>query len=160
METASISRFISCSQCGIELTVIRKCGRCDSTIYCNKTCQKNHWISGHKYECRKTSSLLSMHVGTEQPWNMDTVGPYLKSEKFLEAYGQIHNHQSQYILNDGEHTFVADIDALLTKKQSPENLDVLMTIKYKMSIMDCNYRMVVIDSPNGVDWSYMEVSKQ
>jgi hypothetical protein len=28
------------------------CGFCKKTIYCGKTCQKEDWKKGHKFQCR------------------------------------------------------------------------------------------------------------
>jgi hypothetical protein len=159
MAMVRISKFITCNQCGAELAVIKKCGRCDSTTYCDAVCQKKHWHNYHKYECRKTSKSVRMHVDTEQQKDMDEFGPYLQSRIFLMAYRKIRDgdQHSQYVLFNNYITEIVDIDQSLKEEQSDEHLDVLMTIKYKMSIMDSNYRMVLIVKRGGIDWSYMEV---
>jgi hypothetical protein len=42
----------ACSQCGEQLTTIRRCKRCMVAKYCDVECQKAHW-SVHKKECTK-----------------------------------------------------------------------------------------------------------
>ncbi|KAI0336663.1 hypothetical protein GY45DRAFT_6348 [Cubamyces sp. BRFM 1775] len=41
-----------CSWCGNPSAVLRKCGGCGRTRYCDGQCQKKHW-SEHKVECKK-----------------------------------------------------------------------------------------------------------
>lgn len=40
----------NCSVCGIPAT--QKCGGCQSTVYCGKDHQKEHWKKGHKLSCK------------------------------------------------------------------------------------------------------------
>jgi Tfp pilus assembly protein PilF len=42
-----------CGSCGKLVEGTLKCGRCKSTCYCSRDCQKAHWKhGGHKHECR------------------------------------------------------------------------------------------------------------
>lgn len=45
--------FIECSQCGtlIEPDLAGMCNACMKAVYCDETCQRNHWKNGHKEEC-------------------------------------------------------------------------------------------------------------
>ncbi|KAH9477960.1 hypothetical protein JR316_0010193 [Psilocybe cubensis] len=47
-----------CSWCGNPSAVLRKCGGCSNTRYCDSACQKAHW-KGHKKECTSGSSNAS-----------------------------------------------------------------------------------------------------
>ena len=43
-----------CSFCGIfssDHSKLNKCDRCKEAFYCNKECQKQHWVTRHKAEC-------------------------------------------------------------------------------------------------------------
>ncbi|KAI9068811.1 hypothetical protein FKP32DRAFT_1587402 [Trametes sanguinea] len=44
-----------CSWCGDASAVLRKCGGCGRTRYCDSGCQKSHW-GEHKVECKGRSS--------------------------------------------------------------------------------------------------------
>ncbi|CDO78081.1 hypothetical protein BN946_scf184702.g2 [Trametes cinnabarina] len=44
-----------CSWCGNPSAVLRKCGGCGNTRYCDSGCQKSHW-SEHKLDCKGRSS--------------------------------------------------------------------------------------------------------
>ncbi|KAB7502920.1 Ankyrin repeat and MYND domain-containing protein 2 [Armadillidium nasatum] len=43
---------ITCFTCGLENKNVKKCAKCKSVQYCNKTCQRLHW-SSHKKVCAK-----------------------------------------------------------------------------------------------------------
>jgi hypothetical protein len=48
-----------CACCGKRLYgQIKRCGTCQSTFYCNRSCQKTHWKSGHKQKCKKRQKEL------------------------------------------------------------------------------------------------------
>ncbi|KAJ7054434.1 hypothetical protein C8F01DRAFT_1163333 [Mycena amicta] len=40
-----------CSWCGNPSAVLRKCGGCSQTRYCDAPCQKQHWKKEHKQKC-------------------------------------------------------------------------------------------------------------
>lgn len=45
-----------CARCDAEekvLNVYKRCGGCLSVKYCSEQCQRDHWKSGHKEQCRK-----------------------------------------------------------------------------------------------------------
>jgi hypothetical protein len=42
-----------CLVCGEEAKSV--CSRCESAWYCGEDCQKKHWKSGHKKECKKNN---------------------------------------------------------------------------------------------------------
>jgi hypothetical protein len=46
--------FIECSQCGtlIEPDLAGMCNGCMKAVYCDENCQRTHWKSGHKEECK------------------------------------------------------------------------------------------------------------
>lgn len=41
-----------CAQCGAQNDNLKKCSKCLNVHYCNKICQKTHWVQ-HKLECKK-----------------------------------------------------------------------------------------------------------
>lgn len=44
----------SCIQCGSIPQISYQCGgTCNSAIYCNRECQRAHWLAGHSRECQK-----------------------------------------------------------------------------------------------------------
>ncbi|GLT58288.1 hypothetical protein SLA2020_311920 [Shorea laevis] len=45
---------ISCAACGNHGTKV--CSRCKSVRYCSPECQRTHWNSGHRTECKENSS--------------------------------------------------------------------------------------------------------
>jgi hypothetical protein len=47
-----------CGSCGELVENTLHCGRCKSTHYCNRKCQKKHWKSGHKQECQPPAEKL------------------------------------------------------------------------------------------------------
>ncbi|RDX39600.1 hypothetical protein OH76DRAFT_675907 [Lentinus brumalis] len=44
------SEMYKCSWCNKPSSVLRKCGRCGQTVYCNSNCQRLHWDT-HKAAC-------------------------------------------------------------------------------------------------------------
>ena len=45
-----------CSACGTVETSkhrLTTCQKCHATQYCNRKCEKEHWVGGHKKECKK-----------------------------------------------------------------------------------------------------------
>ena len=48
------TEFIECSQCGtlIESDLAGMCNGCMKAVYCDENCQRTHWKSGHKEECK------------------------------------------------------------------------------------------------------------
>ena len=48
-----IVEFSVCANCGhVAQKKLLKCAACKSVYYCNRACQKNHWLV-HKKECKK-----------------------------------------------------------------------------------------------------------
>ena len=48
------SSFLECSGCGTtEHKGLKLCSACKSAAYCNSGCQRKHWKSGHREECKK-----------------------------------------------------------------------------------------------------------
>lgn len=43
----------TCAFCGKAGDKLRRCERCRTVAYCNRTCQKRHWHQGHKKVCKK-----------------------------------------------------------------------------------------------------------
>lgn len=43
---------ITCSTCGLDNKEVKRCSKCKSVQYCDKTCQRLHW-SNHKKFCDK-----------------------------------------------------------------------------------------------------------
>lgn len=41
-----------CAGCGKMQLEMKRCSRCKAVHYCSGTCQKAHWDSGHKKECK------------------------------------------------------------------------------------------------------------
>jgi hypothetical protein len=57
-ETTSIPELTAiCDSCGSSNAKAR-CSSCKCFIYCNATCAKRHWTSGHKQECKVTITLI------------------------------------------------------------------------------------------------------
>ncbi|XP_066945423.1 uncharacterized protein [Macrobrachium rosenbergii] len=50
-----------CANCG-NLAKLR-CGNCRQAFYCKKECQKDHWKTGHKDQCRPYQVLQSPELG-------------------------------------------------------------------------------------------------
>ena len=42
---------------------LKKCKKCESVYYCNRKCQKKHWISTHKAECK-------YHLDLQHVWKL------------------------------------------------------------------------------------------
>jgi hypothetical protein len=47
-----------CGSCGELVNGALRCGRCRSTLYCDRKCQKAHWKNGHKQECQPPAEKL------------------------------------------------------------------------------------------------------
>lgn len=50
-----------CAHCGARAAKDKKlltCGRCKTARYCNAKCQKEHWVGGHKAECKKPDPTM------------------------------------------------------------------------------------------------------
>ena len=47
-----VCRGPQCVQCSAFLLVAQTCSRCKKAVYCSVDCQRVHWRSGHKRECR------------------------------------------------------------------------------------------------------------
>jgi Tfp pilus assembly protein PilF len=47
-----------CGSCGELVENALRCGRCKSTQYCNRKCQKAHWKSGHKQQCHRPAEKV------------------------------------------------------------------------------------------------------
>ncbi|KAK2658447.1 hypothetical protein Ddye_004980 [Dipteronia dyeriana] len=48
----------SCVSCGSP--GVKKCSRCKSVRYCSEDCQKTHWHSGHKTECKAHAKEMAV----------------------------------------------------------------------------------------------------
>ncbi|GKU87462.1 hypothetical protein SLEP1_g1857 [Rubroshorea leprosula] len=48
---------LSCVVCGNHGTKV--CSRCKSVRYCSPECQRTHWNSGHRTECKLNSSAAA-----------------------------------------------------------------------------------------------------
>ncbi|KAI0658738.1 hypothetical protein C8Q70DRAFT_1045402 [Cubamyces menziesii] len=51
---ATSYQLYRCSWCGNPSAMLRKCGACGKTMYCDSGCQKSHW-SEHKRDCKGRS---------------------------------------------------------------------------------------------------------
>jgi hypothetical protein len=45
--------FKECADCGKCAVKMDCCSRCRCAFYCNRSCQRQHWRSGHKQVCKK-----------------------------------------------------------------------------------------------------------
>jgi len=88
-----------CGLCGKHGTL--KCASCKLVFYCDRTCQKKHWNSGHREECRRTNakivvllplmglngvhSLMNFQAGgtTTQQWDGGPPGGLKLGEEFV-----------------------------------------------------------------------------
>ena len=43
-----------------------QCGACHSVVYCSKACQKEHWKSTHKQECKQLKQALEADMSAWQ----------------------------------------------------------------------------------------------
>ncbi|KZT31131.1 hypothetical protein SISSUDRAFT_1107972 [Sistotremastrum suecicum HHB10207 ss-3] len=50
-ENAEAKGAIRCAWCGRMSVALRKCSRCEKVKYCNASCQRSHWVDGHKTVC-------------------------------------------------------------------------------------------------------------
>merc|ERR1712156_1278907 len=49
-----------CHGCGSQeelLNSFKYCADCKGVLYCSQACQKSHWNSEHKYECRQRQAV-------------------------------------------------------------------------------------------------------
>lgn len=54
---------------------LMKCVRCMTALYCDKTCQTNHWTNSHKYCCKLYSTYSSIISEIKQ--SLDNMAKYL-----------------------------------------------------------------------------------
>ncbi|EJD44612.1 hypothetical protein AURDEDRAFT_114308 [Auricularia subglabra TFB-10046 SS5] len=47
-------RMHSCGHCGIDSTVLRRCGACKAIRYCGRDCQAEDWRQDHQHSCPRT----------------------------------------------------------------------------------------------------------
>lgn len=56
---ASVVAPTVCAQCnkgdGDNSVNLRVCSGCKLVLYCSRTCQRQHWVAGHKYACESAS---------------------------------------------------------------------------------------------------------
>ena len=58
-------------QLAADLAEQKKCGRCKSTFYCSRRCQKQHWAAGgHKEDCEEPPCCTICLEGGEEPLPM------------------------------------------------------------------------------------------
>ena len=48
-----------CENCGDRLQRLQLCQKCRRVAYCGAECQKKHWYSGHREQCRLLQDIAS-----------------------------------------------------------------------------------------------------
>jgi hypothetical protein len=60
---ASVPSPTVCAHCqkrdGDNSVNLRVCSGCEVVLYCSRTCQRQHWVAGHKHECESASKRVA-----------------------------------------------------------------------------------------------------
>eukprot|EP00644_Phytophthora_capsici_P006385 jgi/Phyca11/127033/e_gw1.66.208.1 len=85
-----------CSACHAADKAPSRCSQCKWTVYCSKTCQRDHWRAGHRQMCGKLK-ILQRFRGLEQQWwatrPMDELQMYVNQfglqPKSMRFFGEV-----------------------------------------------------------------------
>ncbi len=103
-----------CPSCGNEAKLI--CTRCRSQKYCSKICQRNHWLSFHKQECRSIDGRIVIVDFQDENHSATVISHTLPTDKF-----------------------VLKVQVALNSKSSPMiGYDYSRSIYYLISASNCN----------------------
>ncbi|BFZ08637.1 hypothetical protein BsWGS_11676 [Bradybaena similaris] len=78
-------RCAFCHKPRCEGTLLKRCTNCYKVGYCDQTCQRNHWSSGHKAQCNPTPDPVGCPFIISLPLSRATYGNLVKH---MEAFSR------------------------------------------------------------------------